>query len=185
MKLPNGYGSIQKLSGNRRKPYIVRKTVGYDENGVQIRKIVGYFETRTKALQELALFNENPYDIDVRKITVSELHAKWQDEKYPKIAYKTTKVYDMCWNYCKDIQDLPFVDVKINHLQAIVDGMGEKWSAKKAFKILWHQMYDYAIKNDMNVRKYSEYIDIGKKNDQIRANSIRAVGNRQVLGKCR
>ena len=38
----------------------------------------------------------------------------------------------MCWNYCKDIQDLPFVDVKINHLQAIVDGMGEKWSAKKS-----------------------------------------------------
>lgn len=167
MKLPNGYGSIQKLSGNRRKPYIVRKTVGYDENGVQIRKIVGYFETRTKALQELALFNENPYDIDVRKITVSELHAKWQDEKYPKIAYKTTKVYDMCWNYCKDIQDLPFVDVKINHLQAIVDSMGEKWSAKKAFKILWHQMYDYAIKNDMNVRKYSEYIDIGKKTTKL------------------
>lgn len=27
MKLPNGYGSITKLPGNRRKPYAVRKTV--------------------------------------------------------------------------------------------------------------------------------------------------------------
>lgn len=24
MKLPNGYGSISKLTGNRRKPYVVR-----------------------------------------------------------------------------------------------------------------------------------------------------------------
>lgn len=167
MKLPNNYGSIEKLSGKRRKPYMVRKTVGWDENGKQIRKIIGYYETKTLALQELALFNEKPYDIDARNITVKELHQKWQDEKYPKIAYKTTKVYDMCWNYCTDLQDMAFVDVRLNHLQAIVDGMGNKWSAKKAFKILWHQMYDYAIKNDINVRKYSEYIDIGKKTTKL------------------
>ena len=27
--------------------------------------------------------------------------------------------------------------------------------------------YDYAIKNDMNVKKYSEYIDIGKKTTKL------------------
>lgn len=167
MKLPNGYGSIQKLSGNRRKPYRVIKTVGWDENGKQIRKTIGYYETRTLALQELALFNEKPYDIDARNITVDELHQKWQNEKYPKIAYKTQQVYNMCWNYCQDVKDMAFVDIRLNHLQAIVDGMGNKWSAKKAFKILWHQMYDYAIKNDMDVRKYSEYIDIGKKTTKL------------------
>lgn len=167
MKLPNSFGSIQKLSGNRRKPYRVVKTIGWDENGKQIRKTLGYYETRTKALQELALFNEKPYDIDIKKITVDELHKKWQDEKYPKIAYKTQQVYNMCWNYCQDIKDEAFVDIRLQHLQKIVDGMGNKWSAKKAFKILWHQMYDFAIKNDMDVRKYSEYIDIGKKTTKL------------------
>lgn len=29
MKLPNGYGSVVKLSGKRRKPWMVRKTTGY------------------------------------------------------------------------------------------------------------------------------------------------------------
>lgn len=167
MKLPNKYGIIEKLSGNRRKPYRVRKTIGWDENGKQIRKTLGYYETRTKALQELALFNEKPYDIDIKKITVDELHKKWQDEKYPKIAYKTQQVYNMCWNYCQDIKDEAFVDIRLQHLQSIVDGMGSKWSAKKAFKILWHQMYDFALKNDMDVRKYSEYIDIGKKTTKL------------------
>lgn len=37
MKLPNGYGSIAKLSGSRRKPFIVRITKGYDDNGKQQR----------------------------------------------------------------------------------------------------------------------------------------------------
>lgn len=167
MKLPNNYGSIQKLPGNRRKPYRVVKTIGWDDNGKQIRKTLGYFESRTLALQELALYNENPYDIDLRTITVEKLHNKWKEEKYPKIAIKTQQVYNMCWNYCSDIAQSPFLDIKTNHLQAIVDSMGEKWSAKKAFKIMWHQLYDYAMKNDMNVKKYSEYIDIGKKTTKL------------------
>ena len=29
MKLPNGYGSVVKMSGKRRKPYMVRKTIGW------------------------------------------------------------------------------------------------------------------------------------------------------------
>ena len=31
MKLPNGYGSIIKLKGNRRKPYQVRITKGFSD----------------------------------------------------------------------------------------------------------------------------------------------------------
>lgn len=140
----------------------MRKTVGWDENGKQIRKTLGYFETKTKALQELALYNEKPYDIDIKCITVEKLHSKWKEEKYPNIAYKTQQVYNMCWNYCTEIKDMPFVDIRLSHLQYIVDGLGEKWSAKKAFKIMWHQLFDYAIKNDMNVKKYSTYIELGK-----------------------
>lgn len=167
MKLPNGYGSVEKLSGRRRSPFMARKTTGYDENGKQIRKIIGCFETRAKALQALANYNENPYDIDCKKITVHELYRKWEKEKFSKIAPKTQAVYNMCWNYCIDIKDMPFVDIKLIHLQTIADSMGDKWSAKKAFKTLWHQLFDYAIKNDMNVKKYSEYIDIGKKTTKL------------------
>lgn len=30
MRLPNGYGNVSKLSGNRRKPWRVRKTIGFE-----------------------------------------------------------------------------------------------------------------------------------------------------------
>lgn len=167
MKLPNNYGSIEKLSGNRRKPYMVRKTIGWDDNGKQIRKIVGYYETKVKALQGLALFNENPYDIDAVKITLNELHEKWKKEKFPKIADKTQVVYKMCWNYCINIENMAFTDIKLIHLQSIVDSLGDKWSAKKAFKVFFNQLYDFAIKNDLNVKKYSSYIELGKKTTKL------------------
>lgn len=38
MKLPNGYGSVVKLSGKRRKPYMVRKTTGYHIDPVKEKK---------------------------------------------------------------------------------------------------------------------------------------------------
>lgn len=46
MKNPCGYGSIIKKSGKRRRPYEVRVTIGWTDEGKQIRKIIGYFEKR-------------------------------------------------------------------------------------------------------------------------------------------
>ena len=64
MRLPNGYGTVYKLSGNRRKPFMVRKTIGWSDEGKQLYKTIGYYETRKLALAALADYNANPYDID-------------------------------------------------------------------------------------------------------------------------
>lgn len=50
MKLPNGYGSVTKLTGNRRRPYMVRITTGFTNDGRQLMKILGYYAKRTEAL---------------------------------------------------------------------------------------------------------------------------------------
>ena len=59
MRLPNGYGSVVKMSGKRRKPYMVRKTIGWhldEAKGRQIQdfQIIGYAETRAEGLKMLA-----------------------------------------------------------------------------------------------------------------------------------
>ena len=36
MRLPSGYGSVVKLSGKRRKPFQVRLTKGFTDEGKQI-----------------------------------------------------------------------------------------------------------------------------------------------------
>lgn len=63
MKLGNGVGSVYKLSGNRRNPYIVRKTFGWDINtetgrAKQLYVTIGYAPTRAKGLEMLMEYNK-------------------------------------------------------------------------------------------------------------------------------
>lgn len=52
MKLPNGFGTCYKLNGNRRRPWVVKKTI----NGRQ--KTLGYFTTYVEGLSHLFAVNE-------------------------------------------------------------------------------------------------------------------------------
>ena len=55
MKKANGTGSITKLSGKRRKPYIVRVTLGWEEKtGKQLRKTIGIYSSQKEANKALA-----------------------------------------------------------------------------------------------------------------------------------
>ncbi len=42
MRLPNGYGQVCKLAGNRRRPYMTRKTINYTDTGRALYHVVGY-----------------------------------------------------------------------------------------------------------------------------------------------
>ena len=58
MKLPNGFGSVYKLSGNRRNPYVAKKTKGWEIDPItgkskQLYITVGYYPTRKEALTAL------------------------------------------------------------------------------------------------------------------------------------
>jgi len=77
VRLPNGYGGVTKLSGRRRKPYMVRKTIGWHidektDKKVQDYVVIGYAATKSEALQMLADYNNNPFDVSASKITFKE-----------------------------------------------------------------------------------------------------------------
>ena len=72
MKLPNGYGSVYKLSGKRRCPYRVVVTEQWQQDREtgkwkQKRKTIGYYETKAGALEALAEYNKSPFDLEASK----------------------------------------------------------------------------------------------------------------------
>lgn len=82
MKLPNGYGSVVKLSGNRRNPYLIRKTTGWHfdkEKNRQVQEfiIIGYAPTRAEGLQILVDYNKNPFDTKAAKMTFLDVYEEW------------------------------------------------------------------------------------------------------------
>ena len=171
MKLANGVGTVYKLSGNRRNPYIVRKTVGWDiDTATGKRKqqyiTIGYAPTRAKGLEMLMDYNKNPYDIEASKITFAEVFEKWSAEKFPTISDSNAKAYKASYNTCEPLHDRVFKDLKLTDLQGIVDNCGKNYPTLRKLKVLFSQMYEYAMKYEICMKDYSEYVDILKFKDK-------------------
>lgn len=174
MRMPNGYGSIRKLSGKRRKPYHVQKTVSYSVD-VETRKVkqervtIGYYATKAEALQALADYNADPYDISVSKITFSEVYDKWCERKFKEISKSNVNGYKAAYGICNILYDMRFVDIKLSHLQQVVDDSGKNYPTLRKLKVLFGQLFEYAVINeivtkDRNVVEYLKIKDAGNPN---------------------
>lgn len=171
-KLPNGFGSVHKMSGNRRKPYRAVKTLSFnfDEktNTVNQKRItIGYFLTREDAIAALVEFNKRPFDIVSSKQTFSQVFEKWIDIKQKNISAKTLSSYTAAYSHCKLLYNQSFSDLTTGQLQDIIDAISSGYSTKKNVRTLFHQMYDYAIKYDFAQVNLAERLDIGKEEKTI------------------
>ncbi len=166
MRLPNGYGSVYKLSGNRRRPWIARKTIGWDENGKQQYYTVGYFEKREDALAALAEYNRNPIG-HARDITLGELYGKWSVRRYPRLKPSTQKTYKAAWNHLQIIKKMPAKDIKLSHLQDVVDEVrydkGLSHSTCHKVKVLAGILCKEAMADDIISQNYAELIELPPK----------------------
>ena len=162
MRFPNGYGTVYKLSGKRRRPFIVRKTVEWDDNGKQLFQTIGYYESKPLAIKALADYNENPYSLEI-EITFAELYKKLMNRKSGKISDANVKGYKMAYNISCPLHDLKFTEIRTDHMQEVIDNCGKSYETVKKIKTLYNQLYDYAMENDIVKKKYSKYITMPQK----------------------
>ena len=170
MRLPNGFGSVYKLSGNRRKPWVARKTTGwtFDEEkqkSYPIYAFVGYYESRKEALTALAEYNKDPYDLHHNTITFAEVFEKWSEVHFPKVSESNVKGYKASFRTCEKLHNMKFVEIKLDHLQQAVDESGKNTPTLKKMKIMFGLMYDYAVMHEIvtaDKRDMVRYVDITK-----------------------
>ena len=171
MKLPNGYGSVVKLSGKRRKPYQVRKTVGWHYDEVKDKQVqdmitIGYAATRAEGLQMLADYNNNPFDTKAAKMTFSDVYEEWSRRKFPTISESNVKGYTASYKSCESLYNKVFKDIKLVDLQTVIDTCGKNFPTLKKIKVLFNQLFDYALKNDICNKDYSRFVDIVQYKDR-------------------
>ena len=145
MRNPNGYGGICKLSGNRRKPYRVRKTKGYDENGRQIYETIGYYRTRSEAMEALAAYNRDPYDLSGK--TFKDVYEKWFEQH--EISEPGKRHIRSCFNHSKPLWDKKFSDIKAIDLEQTIKKADVGNPTKIRMKSLYNMMWKFALKNDI------------------------------------
>ena len=156
MKNPNGYGSVVKLSGNRRNPFAVRKTTGWNEKGHPIYLTIGYAPTREEGNIMLALYNNDPYDVDAVKVTLKELWKLFQEKKLLKLNKSTRGSLTSAFKHTKKYHDMKYKDLKSFHMQDCIDNCGCGYSTQWAIKNLFGHLDKFALELDVINKSYAQ-----------------------------
>lgn len=168
MKLANGMGSVYKLSGKRRNPWIARKTKGWEINedtgkSKQLYITIGYYPTRQEALAALMNYNQNPYNIQTNAITFAEVYERWSEEHFSKIVPSAARNWQSAFNHSKPLHQMRMRDIRPNHLEETIRGANVGASTKQRMKSLYNLMYKYCLKYDIVEKDYAALCDSVKR----------------------
>lgn len=161
MKMPNGYGSVVNLGKRRRKPYAARVTVGWTDDGKQIKKYIGFYRTRAEALNALANYNQNPFDVDLRKLTFAEVYEQWCKSKFKDEPVKS--VYVAAYKHLATLHGMRFSEIRKRHIQAVIDNCPLGTQSKEHMKTVCGQMYKYAIDMEIVATNYASLVELPAK----------------------
>ena len=161
-KLPNGFGTVYKLSGKRSKPFRAVKTDKWifdttTGKSKQIRYTIGYYATREEAMIALANYNENPYDIKTDSITFSEVYEKWNKNYFPTLSSPSSiRTITAAYAYCNGLYNMRMRDIKVSHLEGTIINANVGDSTKGRIKSLFNMMYKYAVAHDIVEKDYAQ-----------------------------
>ena len=179
-RLPNGFGSIKKLSGNRRKPYYV---CGPESrvHGVRVPgEKIGSAQSWEEAYQMLSLWWAEKEDMSLpknqkanvppeRTYTFAQVYEMYYKDKYELSLRKYSKSSQIstraAFKNCSVIHNVPFYQIGYKELQENLDSLTTrekplKHSSLELVKNLYRDMYRYAMKFDMAEKDYSQFVEI-------------------------
>lgn len=148
MKLPNGFGTVYRLSGNRRRPFVVKKTV----DGKQ--KAVGYFSSHVEALSFLLKLNGGQSE------TFSQCYEKWSKRHFEGLSRSSVSAYISSYRHLSPLHDRPMESLRYEDLQAAMDGIEAGYATQKKARVLLSQLYKWAMKRDLVAVDYSRFVEI-------------------------
>jgi len=155
MKNPNGYGTVVKLSGNRRNPFAVRKTIGWNDKGHPIFLPIGYAASRENGMIMLAEYNKSPWDIDAEKTTLESLFDLFKEKKMLKMGKSTKGSLTAAFKHCSKIKKMKYKDMKSFHMQDVIDNCGCGYSTQWAIKNLFGHLDNFALEIDVINKSYA------------------------------
>ena len=177
-RMPNNFGTIYKLSGSRRRPWIARKLAGKVPDHDKKRMVpqyvtIGYYATRTEALNALAAYNADPQDPSMKRKTIRDVYELWSVEHFPKL--RETAHYTAAYSVLSGISDRSMADLKLDDLQFVFRTSGKNRPVLMNVKILLKHLYKYAVIHEIVPQAkldMIQYLDPGESNPRAITRSI-------------
>lgn len=142
---------------------MVRITVGFDKNGKQLFKILGYAKTRKEGLDMLADYHRDPAAME-NTTTFAEVFDMLMKKKEGTVSVSSMSGYRVAFKDAAKLHDMKMADIRTKHMQDIVDTKKSR-SAKGLLKNTYTLMFTLAEQHDIVTKNYASFIDVGKAED--------------------
>lgn len=149
-RLPNGAGSVTKLSGQRRKPYMARTAVD--------QRCLGTYATYQEALTALMDYNREPWDIDNTHVTLEKLWESFLRIKGETMGKSTLMQLKTAYKKCESLHEREYPTIKAFEMQRIIDACNKSKSTKSVIKNFFHHMDRFAKEMDISNKMYSDLV---------------------------
>lgn len=164
MRRPNGSGHITKLSGNRRKPYAIRKIVGWSDKRTPIYQYVSYHKTKREAEKALDKYMDDPYTLG--KYTLKDVYEEWYALRENEKAENTLSGYRTMWGHLEPLYDKRIALLDRFELQKYFDGLELTENTMNRILKLLKALFEYGAKRGilpLAALNYHKAIDIRPK----------------------
>lgn len=165
MRKPNGFGSIKKLSGNRRRPYVFVISEGGRQRAVE------YFVSQLDAEIYQADYNRaHQREPPGHEVTFAELYQRWLNRHVADTSPSASAIvgYKNAYNHCTPLHEMPYSKLRYADYQMIIDDMrhrGLSYSSVKKVRSLISLIAQYAAKkvkiNQTNASWGMRWIAVG------------------------
>ncbi len=173
LKRANGTGSVYKLSGRRRRPWVAEVTTGWEINEeTQTKKrlydVLGYFEKEIdakNALDKYRLIQEEP-QLAKSTLTLEQVYNIWSKIKFAETISKETKDgYKASWKKLSPLHKRIFSEIRSDEFQERIyyykDEKKMSESTLTKLKSLIYALCEYAYHNGILRTNYTVLIKIG------------------------
>ena len=154
MRRGNGDGGIFKLSGKRRKPYAVRITTGWTDEGKQQYKYIGYFENKTAAKKALNEYLINPQTINI--VTFADVFENML--KKSDFSPSTERQYKSAFKQLSELHNKNINEIQLDQLEAIVERHTP--SIQLRLKNTLSNCYKYAMRYDYVSKNLADFLNV-------------------------
>jgi integrase/recombinase XerD len=163
MRKPNGYGSIKKLSGKRRRPYVFVVSI----KGKQ--KPVEYFATHVDAEIFAAEYNKIHKNTSLadHKLTFAELFHRWLPRHIADTSPSDSAIcgYKNAYRHLSLLHGMEYKEIRYIDYQRIIDDMrktGLSYSSVKKVRSLISLLEKYSIKIEESGKPYAALLSLGR-----------------------
>ena len=153
IKRANGSGTVYKLSGRRRRPWVAAKS------GV----IIGYYEKKSDAQDAVNALASKPLT-ERYNMTFKDVYEAWKKEHFRELkSDKGVEQYETAYKHFAALHDKKFRDLRKDDYQDEIDKLinkGRSHSTTNKLKQLAGQMSKWAVREEIITTNYAQFIKL-------------------------